>query len=249
MSDFNHISGELQGFGTCLDIGDLFQKAGADLKDMYLSYIYEAASAQKSSQWWFTSLSYRSGYESTAFHQICLLKAAIDVTEAYMGNEPLVILADYPMRDVLRVNFEKMEGVVVAPLISPRKYDFSIIQSFGRTVVHRAYFVAREIYKIVYARLAVPRKDHARGNLIVLFCWATRFNILRENEYYKSYFGELLTQLDNWGYSTATVPMIQRDVSYQYAVGKLKHQSVLFPHSFLLIRDVLSVALSTMSKI
>ena len=242
----------LEDQGTYLDTAQRFRQAAEDLREPHLAYLYDIGRRVNSLRWWITSLSWRTTYSSSAFHQICYLRVALDLAKSPEGSQPLVlVLADKPLHRVVERNLAGDGGARVRVVDSRRSLFESPMRDVVNMLSHRAVHIIREIYRIFQSRRLIPRLPVINGPVTLLMCWATPGNLHRGSRFHESYFGDLVDQVERLGHSIAIVPMVIRQSgSYTGALRQLMDvsHSLIVPHRYLRITDVIRTAISSCAK-
>lgn len=240
-----------QGRGTQLDTADRFHQAAEDLRNGYLTYLYEMGREINHLRWWLTSLSYRSGYASNTFQQVSYLKVVFDLISGWEGPGTLVlVIAHEPCRRALESNISQIPDVnsleIGGARFRPSNFTFDIL----RVLAHRGVFVAREVTRLLWARLIIRHRYIPPEPATLVVSSVSFRNRALKSEFHRSFFGDLTEQLGNLGFHLATVPLVLRGVNYRDVLRGLRESEVptMVPHRYLTLKDVLSVAVSTLKR-
>jgi len=250
IGDFRRIQRCFEGRGSYLDTTDRFHQAADDLREPYLTYLYQIGRKLNSLHWWTTSLSYRNGYTSKTFHQACYLRVALDLVRNSGTDEPLVLVSDQPVLRALEDNLAGDEGVRVRVSGRGRYPWLRLVHDCLRILAHRAFFVFREGIRIVQARRMISRPYAPTEETTVLISWMTPGNLHQSGEFHRSFFGDLAQQLGKLGCRVAIAPIILREVRYKEALHRLRDGSlpVIVPHRYLGPIDLLQVVVASFAR-
>ena len=240
-----------QGRGTHIDTVHRFHQAAEELREPFLTYLYQIGRELDTLRWWMCSVSHRSPYVSKVFHQACYLKVALDLARAQEGPEPLVVVAaDKPVRLALERNLARDPGAR-GRLVGPRRS--APLQSARDTVsmlIHRAAFVAREAGRVFQSRRLVPHPHVPTEPATLIFCWVDPSNIRRGHDFHTYFFGDLAAQLGELGCRVAVVPMVGREVPVKESLLKLRDSPLplMVTHRYLSYKDLIWIAMYTCRK-
>lgn len=247
---FHQAGHAFQGHGTHLDTTDKFHQAAKDLREPYLTYLYEIGRQLDSLRWWISTVSYRNGYSSKILQRACFLKVALDLVRKWEGPEPLVLVLDNITYRALELNLSKngFSGIRVLGLENFAPWEPFV--DTAKMLAHRAFFLYRETYRWFQSRWIVPRPCRPTEPTTLLISYATPSNLRQEGEFYESYFGDLASKLSQLGYHLSVAPMILRQVPYKQALHRLRETSlpILIPHRYLGILDLVRAAIATCVK-
>jgi hypothetical protein len=230
-----------QGQGDFLNTTDRFHQITRELRDPYLSFIYDIGRKLNRVRWWVTSLSFRSSYVSSTYENLCHVKAGVELVQNHDPDKQLIIVATQPLIRSLQENLKDVATVTFG--LTPW-WTMGLkrwIKDPSNMLVHRARFAIREVYRMIQSRLTIRRRNMPTGPIILLICWATSGNLSRKGHFHESYFGDVATRLEKLGHQVALVPMILRDVRYRDALTQLADSPfpILVPNRFMGIRQLI----------
>ena len=246
--EFEQARTRFGAFGTYIETTGLIHQASEILREPYLEFLYRIGREVNSLLWWVTSLSYRNGVVTKTFLQTCYLKVALDLVNKRVSGQSLVLVASEPVCRVLEHNLARDQRVTLG--LGPRlPHIFRFAKDAVNLLAHRIYFLLREAYRILQARLMVRRPVLPEG-FTVLFAWATRENLGQDGEFHKSFFGELADGLEELGCQVAIAPIILQDVRYKEALHRLRRTPfpLLVPHRYLRFWDLVRTVASSFAR-
>ena len=230
--------------GTKVTINSRFHQVSQELRTPYIEYLFQIGREQDNLRWWTTTIAWRNAYTSPSFQQICYLKTALDLAQDWDGPEDLLLICQGPLHRALAENFE-IQGFSYKHISGSKAWtEFTWLSDKLKLTAHRAFFIARETYRIVQSRRSLPCPKPDPGPTVLLMSWVTAANWRQGSSFHSSFFGELAALMDQRGLNVATVPMILKDVPYGEALAELANSlaPVLAPHSTLGIFDPLRAA-------
>ena len=247
---FYKVKQAFQDLGTHLDTVPRFHEASEALRESYLAYLYSIGRELNCLRWWITSLSYRSSYASETFRQACYLKIALDLVRSWEGPEPLVVVADKPLRRALERNLAGHRGVKVHVMGPHQSFPLRWAHDLTSMLAHRAIFMLREGRRIFQSRWMIPRRYVPTVETTLILSGATPSNLSRGGEFHTSFFGDLAVRLNELGCRVAIVPMIPPSVRYKGALLRLQEGSypLLVPHRYLSFPDLIRTVISSLTK-
>ena len=250
VSDLRRVDQYFEGQGAYIDTTDRFHQAAADLREPYLTYLYEVGRNLGTLRWWITSLSYRDGTTSKTFHQTCYLKVALDLARTRGKGGPLVIVSDQTVLWALEENLS--EDIDVAVWVSARRrYPWLRLAYDGlRLLAHRTFFLFREGSRVIQSRVFIPRPYVPTEDTTVLINWMTTRNFDQGGEFHRSFFGDLTVQLGKLGCRVAISPIIWRQLNYKKALQSLNEGSLpsLVPHRYVGLLGLFRVLFASMIR-
>ena len=240
-----------QSRGAYLETAHRFDQAAESLREPYLSYIYGIGVRLRSLRWWLTSVSYRSGYVSTVFHQACYLRVALDLVRSWEGPGPLVlVMADRPVRTALERNMGGGESPRVRWVGPRRTFPLRPVFDVVSMLAHRAFIAGREAAWLLRARRMIPRPYVPNEPTTLLVSWANSGNLRNGGEFHRSFFGDTADKLSEMGNRVAVVPMVLPDVPYRWALHQLREAPIplMVPHRYLGLMDLVRAVASSFAR-
>ena len=237
--------------GSRIDLSESFQSGASDLRDAYLTYVYDLARASDGLRWWLTSISYRSAYMSKTFQLASYLKAGLDLATNWQGPKLLVIVAGEPaLRQALGSNLSQTKGTGLRMLGATKVSFLSQGRDLLSMLAHRAYFLCREGRRVIRAKglASAPQRDLQGATLLISTIHARNSEL--GSEFHRYVFGDLARQLVETGHKLALMPLILRDVDYGRTLGSLRDSALplVVPHQYLKLWDVLWAVLASWRK-
>lgn len=212
--------------------------------------MYQIGREVNSLRWWITSLSYRNAYSSKTLHRTCYLKVALDLVRGWDHPEPLVLIVDRVVHRALKDNLAAHGKPEAQFLGRVRPWSQRFSPDLVNMLVHRAFFLCQEGYRILVSRLMVRRPHVPRAPTTVLISWATRDNIRQGGDFHRSFFGDLAVQLGTLGCRVAVSPFILRNLSYYESLRLLKNSSLplMLHHRHLGLADLVRTSLASCAQ-
>lgn len=234
-----------------LETGDNFQRIAEDLREPYLTYLYDIGQDLDSLHWWLTSLSHRNVHTCKTFHQICYLKTGLDLAESWDTPGPLLlVVADEPVRRALQQNLDARGDVRVSIVEHRSSVPGQSLVDYLRVMARRTFFMFRQSRRLFWAHVMAPRPPIPVEPTTVLISSAHSGNITRGPNFHSYAFGDLVKELRGLGLKVAIAPLVLPDVRYKDALARIQNPGnpLMVPHSYLRVRDLLWAAVSTLSK-
>jgi len=250
MPDANRTKHRFQEKGTAVDTNGGFHRAANTLRGPFLQYLYDIGERLDSLSWWTSSTSCRNGVTSKSFQEICYLKAALELLKKWDGPGNLVLVLGKSALPSLAQNLDPVKRKETTIVGLPRPPFLPTVSGAFKMVVHRAFFIIRESFRIIRSRKQIDRPILNNRPTTIIFCWATKDNIRQQSDFYKSFYGDLAEELENRGHQIAFVPMIWKELNYSDAIVSLSQgpRPVLVPHRYLSWMDLLRIAFSSAGK-
>lgn len=248
MDRFQIVQNRFGEAADSLDTVELFHAASQDLRDPYLTYVYELGRTQKSLRWWISSSAQKNSYICKTFHHICYLKVGLElIRKDRTANTLVLIVEDQSVRLALRLNL-KNEPDVKATIIEPLKMPG--LRSIGDTLnmlLRRGFFILRESYQVVQSFRYAPRLPASVKPITLLMSYVTTDTVRRGGHYHETYYGALAERLTQLGRQIVLIPIILKDVGQKNALHQLGNAKypILVPHRYLTFWDVVRAAIST----
>ena len=230
--------------GSYVDTSQRFHSLSEELRDSYLTYIYEIGKKLRRLRWWVTPTAYRNTYSSNVFQFACKLKLGIECATEWESSEPLVFVAEAPLLKALSHNLSGFGNLTVRRIGNFRfSSAMKVIEPLSM-VARRAYFILREAYRIFETRRMLPIDPAAPEPDTLLVSWATPENLGRGGDFHQSFFGSLADKLSDAGHRLAVVPMVLRETGYRKAIHQIESSKLplLLPHRYIGFRDVVQAA-------
>ena len=236
--------------GTNVSTAEEFHRSSRELREHYLTFLYEIGRGMGSLCWWVSSVACRNGILSKTFHRICLLKSALDLARSRESNEPLVLIAPEPLSSALEQNLKAESGIRTRYIRNRGLGFLRPLRDLVDMGLHRSFFLARNGLRIVQARRALPSVPRVSQPSTVILSWVTPDNRHLRDRFHESFFGNLAQKLQESGHNVAIAPVFLWGLPYRQTLqGMLSSPfPLVVPHRFLRFGDLLAAAASTFFK-
>ena len=237
--------------GVQLSTTSRFHETAQSLRESYLTYLYDMGSQMGSLRWWISSISHRSPYVSKTFHQACYLKLAMELIIDWKGPDALVlVMADKPVLRALELNLRP--GTTAKPRIFGRRRSDPLqsVVDRVRVLALRTFFVLREGGRVTLSRRMIRRPYVPQEPTTLILCWISDRNLQEGQDFHKSFFGDLTSELTKLGHNVAVVPLVARNARYKEAVRLLTAGPGpwMFVQRYLSYLDLIRIAFTTLKK-
>lgn len=227
-----------------------FHQVSQELQQPFIDYLFRIGKEQDNLKWWSTTLSWRNAYVSPSFKQVCYLKIAIELVEQWDATQDLILVCAEPIFSALINNLDNL-GIEHQRISNPSAMArLRWLTDKFNLVAHRIFFVLNETYRILQTRRSLPYPRLPSKPTVFLISWVTSANWREGNHFHSSFFGELVSLMEEMGLNVVAIPMVLKDVPYNQALTQLISSStpVLPPHSSLGLFDPLKAAIKSIGS-
>lgn len=251
VAQHHHLEQRLESIGSQIATTQMFHNATNDLREAYLTYIYDMGREVNSLRWWLSSISFRSCYSSKTFYLACWLKVALDLIDSWHGPGAMVLFVPNDLlRRIIHSNRIGLSGREGKSDSIRRVFKFRPAVNLMKILVRRTFFVLREGLRLSLARRYGPSRHLFNEPTTLVISSVSYRSVHLAEEYHTYFFGDLVRQLSNLGTRVALVPIVLKGVDYKKALSGLRGSlvPVMVPHQYLRFIDLLKAAFSTVGR-
>ena len=251
ISEFRSAQSRLDGHGDYVDTTHGFHQAGGALREPFLALLAGMGKDLGSIRWWITSLSWRSVYNSKAFHQSCYLKVGLELVQESEPIDAIVlVLPDLAVRRAMKRNLAHGESIRVQNIGSSGPQVLSSLRDLANMLSHRVFFFCTEALRQFRSRHMTNPVFQDAGPLTILISWATPSNLRLGGRFYESYLGDLADRLANEGHDVAIAPITVKEASYGDALNSFQQtpHALLDPNRVLNLWDAAAATIKSMAQ-